>query len=291
MFSRLTTTNRRFQSVKRLVPAVVVSVVLHAIALLMAASLAAWTEPVALKNGPTELVAYVHVAPAPTSVPIEAAPAVHAEPSSELAVQPEAGAGPASIRFNPALLEPAVPKPELAAGFQELRAPIQRIGLPPSDSSAVSVSENDYRGRGVIGGVGGGRPSPVTAMVSDSGSGGGGGGGVTSPARPRIYTAAHVELVAKLLNRAELPALLQRLYPPILRQAGIGGDVVAEFVIDAAGQVDPQTIVFVNGPNESLAEATRLAIGEFRWQAARRAGRTVSMLARMTITWTVTESP
>jgi protein TonB len=189
------------------------------------------------------------------------------------------------------LLEAVIPKPEVAAGFQELRAPRQRVGLPPPDSSGGAVSENDYRGRGEIGGVGGGRPSPVTTMVSDTGSGGGGGGGVTSPARPRIYTAAHVELVAKLLNRAELPALLQRLYPPILRQAGIGGDVVTEFVIDAKGQVDPRTIVFVNEPNEPLAEATRLAIAEFRWQAARRAGRTVSMLARMTITWTVTESP
>ena len=62
----------------------------------------------------------------------------------------------------PAVQE-AVVRPDKAAGFQELTAPSDLQALPPPDPGDVAVDERDYTGRGVVGGVAGGKPPPVIA--------------------------------------------------------------------------------------------------------------------------------
>jgi outer membrane biosynthesis protein TonB len=290
MFSRLAGSAARRSRWRQGAPAAGVSILFHGL-VLAAAVVAANRAPALVTREITpEQVTYVHVAPALNAVALEAMkppPSMAQEPLAAQAPAPESPLG-AGVRYNPTPIEPAVIQAGIAAGFKELKIPVERIGLPTPDSSQGAVSANDFRGRGVIGGAGNGRPNPIAPPGTlASGTGAGSDNTDTQPASPRIYTTNTVEVHPKLLNKAELPALLQRLYPPFLRDAGFGGDVVVEFVITAAGDVDMGTFVIVEAAADALGEASRAAVAEFRWQPARRAGRKVPMLGRMTITWAV----
>jgi protein TonB len=53
--------------------------------------------------------------------------------------------------------------------------------------------------------------------------------------RPRVRALKEAELPA-LLNAAEVSRGLQRYYPPLLRDAGIGGEVLLWVLVDEQGQ-------------------------------------------------------
>jgi TonB family protein len=262
--------------------------VFHALVLLAAVLIARHAPAPPAEVDPPERVTWVHVAPAAPVVKLEAVRSRPAVVEAPLATEvPEAPAGN-GVRFNPTTIDPAKIQTQIAAGFKELSVPIERIGLPTPDSSAGAVSADDYRGRGVIGGAGNGRPNPIAPPGTlASGTGEGTGVSDTEPAQPRVYTAATVEVHPKLVNRDELAELLQRFYPPMMREAGIAGEVVVEFVITVTGDVDMRTFNVVSASMEPFREATRRAVAEFRWEPARRAGRRVPMLGRMTINWSV----
>jgi TonB family protein len=79
-----------------------------------------------------------------------------------------------------------------------------------------------------------------------------------------VATAPQAALADRPPQLISIPA---PVYPPLLRQAGIEGDVVLEFMVDAAGQVDSASVVVVPGPEpahraleRSAAVAIRTAV-------------------------------
>ena len=133
--------------------------------------------------------------------------------------------------------------PDKAAGFQELLAPSDVQALPPPTAAESAVDEKDYSGRGVVGGVAGGKPPPVIAadLAADMAR-----EGLLSDAI-EVEAARHSRCrwswsptSRELLNRDEIVALLLRHYPPVLRQAGVEGSALVQFVVDTNGRVDPQ---------------------------------------------------
>lgn len=158
-----------------------------------------------------------------------------------------------------------VEHPDKAAGFQELLAPRELDRLPPPEEAAP-VHERDFSGRGVVGGVAGGKPPPalppeVAAALAREGRV----SDVATVVR-RGRTMQPVEMTAlevqpRLLNRSDVLRLLLAKYPPTLKDMGIEGSVIVQFVVDTTGQVEPGS-AFVVTSTHALFSAAAIEVAE-----------------------------
>ena len=180
-------------------------------------------------------------------------------------------------------VQPDVARPGMLAGFQELLAPDRVTGLPPVEGALEAVSELDFKGRGVAGGVAGGEKPKEVPAPTDS----------TPIVAAAWYEAAAVEEPPMLLNRTEIPTILRDLYPPLLLQAGVGGAVKVEFVVDSTGEVADGSVRILSSPQPQLASVTGPALKRFRFRPGRVVvggqARAVAVLVQMTVQWTVTQ--
>jgi TonB family protein len=69
-------------------------------------------------------------------------------------------------------------------------------------------------------------------------------------------------------------------YPDSLRTAGVEGEVLVQFVVDAQGVPDVSTFKVLRATRAEFAEAVRLALGGMRFTAARKDGRAVKQLVQ-----------
>ena len=222
-----------------------------------------------------EDITYIDVSEVPPPPEIEPEPIVEEEP----APQQETSA-PAPTPMPPRVAPPAVTQPEQPAGFQELRPPREALGVPPP-SNAPPVRAEDFGGRGTPGGVSGGTPPPPSPPAAEGGTGTGGSG--VDP--NQTYTANAVDRIAEVRDRSAVSRAMQRLYPSHLRDAGVGGRVVATFVVDANGRVEPGSIRIGSSPHPDLAEQTRRALLDIRFRPAQKGNRNVRQLVTMPIVW------
>lgn len=163
------------------------------------------------------------------------------EPLPEPAIEPPAQPPEAREPVRPAPApEPRVPgtRDESTSGRQEGAEPggFQLLAAPDAvpDEIAPTIPgpetlEEDFGGRGLEGGRGGGA-APLRGSE---------GGGEASEAAgletgPR-YTP--VSVLPELRNERAVQRALLRNYPPVLRDAGIGGMVVVWLLIDEEGRV------------------------------------------------------
>ncbi|HEV2734322.1 MAG TPA: energy transducer TonB, partial [Longimicrobiaceae bacterium] len=98
---------------------------------------------------------------------------------------------------------------------------------------------------------------------------------------------ADAEVKPRLLNTREVQGVLQELYPPLLRDAGVTGQTHVKFVIDARGRVDPASVVTVSATHSAFAEASLEVVSRMRFSPARVEGREVPVLVQIPITWTL----
>jgi TonB family protein len=109
-----------------------------------------------------------------------------------------------------------------------------------------------------------GEPSPAQVLAALLG-------------RDEVWPVDSVDVAAALIG----PAPFQPIYPDSLFNAGSGGQVEVEFVVDAAGRVRMETFGVVSSSHPSLAEAVRRAV-EFRsFVPATRQGRPVPQLVQL----------
>ena len=219
-------------------------------------------------EGPPETVTYLDIPP----------PAAASSPRAVLPPRPPVVRQGLRI---PAVLA-QVAQPGKLAGFQELVEPARLAGIPPVDPYEEAVSAQDFSGRGVAGGVAGGQKPEEVPPPTDS-----------TPLAPAgaAYTVASVGEPPVLLNRAELPGIMQSLYPPLLRVAGLSGRVRVEFVVDRTGRVDPRSVRTLESPHPLFSSATQTALEQFRFRpgSVSTGGekRLVPVLVAMTIEWTL----
>jgi len=90
------------------------------------------------------------------------------------------------------------------------------------------------------------------------------------------------------VNGAEVMAALQREYPPLLRDAGIGGTVLVWFFIDETGTVRNQAVQESSG-HAALDEAALRVARVFRFTPALNRDRAVPVWVQLPVTFT-TES-
>lgn len=87
-----------------------------------------------------------------------------------------------------------------------------------------------------------------------------------------------------LLNRDEVGVALEREYPPLLRDAGIGGTVNVWFRIDATGRV-VQTQIKKSSEHPALDEAALTAAEVFRFSPAMNRDRPVPVWVALDLTF------
>ena len=93
------------------------------------------------------------------------------------------------------------------------------------------------------------------------------------------YTADQVEMPASPLpGMGPVPG-----YPDGLRKAGVSGRVVAEFVVDEQGRVDPGSVGIVSSTNAELAAAVRASVSRARFSPAYTKGHVVRQVVQLPV--------
>jgi outer membrane biosynthesis protein TonB len=236
----------------------------HAVLLLLAAVLAGRLgDPLSQAREPEE-VRYLQIAEpeAPAPSPEPEAPAE--PPPPEVAVAPE---------------PQEVTRPDLLAGFQELLPPREVSGIPEPMVGAL-VDPADFSGRGVVGGVAGGRrPLPGDTAAS---------AGAHAPDAEAPLLPAMLYEQPRILNLSEVAPRMEDLYPPNLRAIGVEGRVTAEFIVDGKGRVESESVKFVESTHVGFEGATRELLQLLRWAPGRHAfGAPVRTLIQMPVDWNI----
>jgi len=76
-------------------------------------------------------------------------------------------------------------------------------------------------------------------------------------------------------------------YPAALRAAAIEGEVLAQYVVDTTGRVEPGSWKVLRASHDGFREAAREAVEAGRFKPARIAGRPVRQLVQQTIRFTI----
>ena len=214
---------------------------------------------------------------------------------------PRRVAKPRPVGVSSAVTVPAVQsdvvRPDKAAGFQELLVPKDVEALPPPDPGGTAVDDKDFSGRGVVGGVAGGKPPPVVAAdIAAQMAREGTLSDIVEAASDTFQKAVSIEVVAvrpELLNRNEVLALLLRHYPAALRQAGMEGSALVQFVVDTSGRVDPQSVTVISSTNALFATAAIEVAKKARFSPGRNADegvmQAVPVRVQAPLTWTLSK--
>lgn len=133
------------------------------------------------------------------------------------------------------------------------------VGIATPDLMRAVVDANDFgRRRGASG-------------PSNDGLGGNG----TTP-DGSAWAVDKVDKPVVMMNGVAMPT-----YPPLLRSAGVAGVVLAEFVVDTLGRVEPGSLRIVQADHELFASAVREVVPRLRFIPAEVLGRKVRQLVRL----------
>jgi len=107
----------------------------------------------------------------------------------------------------------------------------------------------------------------------------------------RLLDAQRVFVATEVDQPARIVSIQQPEYPDSLRGAGVSGSAVVEFIINADGKVDRESIGVVSATHIQFGEAVRLALLDANFFAAQRAGRPVAQLFQFPVTFTAPGKP
>ena len=177
--------------------------------------------------------------------------------------------------------EPEPPKPEPVAppvvkGFQELQPPQE----PPKDIPAVdpnqqAVKAEDFSG---VGNACGAAEGVATGVAQNTEA-------REEPVNEGVYDISSVEVKPSLSNSSEVQRALERNYPALLRDAGVGGTVQLSFRVNEDGRVDASTIEVVSSDNDQFSEAAKKVVERMRFRPAKVNDRPVKVLVQLPITF------
>lgn len=91
-----------------------------------------------------------------------------------------------------------------------------------------------------------------------------------------VYTSDQVDDPARLSSGSATP-----IYPDSLWRAGVGGRVVAEFVVDPEGLIEPGSLRIVTATQPYFASAVTGALGTAVFRAAMLAGKPVRQIVQL----------
>ncbi|MEP6549548.1 MAG: TonB family protein [Gemmatimonadales bacterium] len=163
----------------------------------------------------------------------------------------------------PKYVAPAPPK-----GFKVLPPALNiPTTIPTVDLSKAITNENDFSGKGVAGGSSKGVKGG-TGKEGDTGKSAG-------VADHGPYMEFQVEKPVEKIGGA-VPD-----YPLGLRDAGVEGEVMAQFVVNESGRYESGTLKILSSSNPQFTAAVKDALPRMRFSAAQIGGRKVQQLVQM----------
>jgi periplasmic protein TonB len=243
---------------KRSAGGTIFSIVLHSLVLFLAIFATARAGVRKAEKTPAEKLNFVtvkkEVPPPPKKEP----------PPPKEAPKPKAPPKVVNLPKLPQVEAPAPPK-----GFKVLPPPVNiPTNLPTIDLSKAITNENDFSGKGVAGGSADGVKGG-TGKEGDTGKS----AGAVEEHGP--YMEFQVEKpVAKIGGDAPE-------YPPSLRDSGVEGTVLAQFVVNESGRYESGTLKILNSSNSAFTAAVKDALPRMRFSAAQIGGRKVQQLVEM----------
>jgi TonB family protein len=84
-----------------------------------------------------------------------------------------------------------------------------------------------------------------------------------------------------------LPHQAPPRYPPQLERAGVGGDVLVQFVVDTSGRVERGSVAILQSSHDEFASAVQQRLAALRFVPARARGRVVRQLVEQRFTFEV----
>ncbi len=180
---------------------------------------------------------------------------------------------------------PPPPPPQAAApppvikGTQTLMPPKEPPkGVQEEDKNAQAVNKDDFSGKGPEGGVAAGVPEGVAKPQVEK-----------VDSTNFVYDQSNVGTAASITDatRRELQRLLERNYPPLLRDSGVQGQAVMQFVVMEDGRVDPSSIKTIDASHEQFGTASAKVLERAKFNPAKVGNRNVRMLLQLPIKWTL----
>jgi protein TonB len=139
--------------------------------------------------------------------------------------------------------------------------------LPTIDLSKAVTNESDFSGKGVAGG---------TAKGVEGGTGKAGDKGTEAGVKHDApYTESQVEKPVVRIGGTDPE------YPSRLRDSGVSGEVVAQFVVGENGRYEGGTLKIIKSSDPAFADAVKRALPGMRFSAAQIGGRKVKQLVQM----------
>lgn len=163
----------------------------------------------------------------------------------------------------PKEVAPAPPK-----GFKVLPPPVNiPTNLPTIDLSKAITNEKDFSGRGIAGGSANGVQGG-TGKEGDTGKSAG-------IADHGPYMEFQVEKPVEKIG-GDAPE-----YPASLRDSGVEGTVLAQFVVNESGRYEPGSLKILSSTNSAFTAAVKDALPRMRFSAAQIGGKKVQQLVQM----------
>jgi protein TonB len=166
-----------------------------------------------------------------------------------------------------------VPQPKVVApappqGFKVVAPPVTvPTNIPTVDLSKAITNENDFSGKGVAGGSANGVKGG-TGKEGDTGKEAG-------AAEHGPYMEFQVEKAVERIG-GDSPE-----YPSSLRDSGVEGQVLAQFVVNENGRYEGGTLKILSSSNPAFTAAVKDALPRIKFSAAQIGGKKVSQLVQM----------
>jgi len=154
-----------------------------------------------------------------------------------------------------AVLAPPPPK-----GFQTLVAPVDIPDkIPDVDLSKTITNEADFSGRGVQGGIAKGVEGGTPQVIGD---------------QPYFEFQVEKPVMARDGNPAPK-------YPTLLETSKTTGEVLAQFVVDTAGRVEPGSLRILKSSDALFANSVTNVLPRLHFYAAEVGGRKVRAVVQL----------
>src|SRR5687767_6120617 len=170
---------------------------------------------------------------------------------------------------------PPPPPPDVVAappppkGFQVLTAPVEIPDvIPEIDLTKKVISEEDFSGKGVAGGVAKGVEGGKAPIVQTD----------------QPYFEFQVEKPV-----VPAPGSVSPRYPDMLRQAGVEGEVLAQFVVDTTGRVENGSLKILKQSHDLFVQSVKNALPQMKFIPAEVGGRKVKQLVQQPFTFSITK--
>ena len=167
---------------------------------------------------------------------------------------------------------PPPPPPDVVAappppkGFQVLTAPVEIPDvIPDIDLSKKVTDENDFSGKGVAGGTSKGVEGGKAVVQSD-----------------QPYFEFQVEKPV-----VPAPGSTSPRYPDMLRQAGVEGEVLAQFVVDTTGKAEPGSLKILKSSHDLFIQSVKNALPQMKFIPAEVGGRKVKQLVQQPFSFSI----